>query len=93
MVELHDVMGHHGGSIELLLIPASAPQKAAVCVILNIKASLLVVILCVILNIKASLLLIRVAHKVMAAGFLPCYFSGPLPYVQHYLTCIECVII
>ena len=28
----------------------------------------------------------RVAHVVVAAGFLSQYLSGPLPYVQHHIT-------
>ena len=44
---------------------------------------------CGMMNKKDSLLLIgksRLAHELMAAGFLSCYLSRPLPYVWWYLT-------
>ena len=70
----------HGRPIELFLGPASAPQLVYVLSCLWDDAY------------KRSK---RVAHVVVAEGFLSHYLSGPLPYVRIHITvlnCVECIV-
>ena len=64
----------HGGSIELLLIPASAPWHVLSCLWDGAYKRTLAA------NQKIG------THVVAAAGFLSCYLSGHLPYVGHHIT-------